>query len=115
MAWFQNNFTDMFFGWPSIKKPPARIYFFEKSAWESNNFFVVINKLPQLFFQPKSVDFTLKALLMNVRNMFSWRNKESIWSWGYKTIFLFNLAEHEIFSAINKYENANNSWQFLIY
>ena len=26
---------------------------------------------------------------------------------GYKTFFMFNSAEHEIFSA-NKYENANN-------
>ena len=28
--------------------------------------------------------------------------------WGYKTFFMLNSAEHEIFSA-NKYENANNS------
>ena len=27
---------------------------------------------------------------------------------GYKTLFMLNSAEHEIFSA-NKYENANNS------
>ena len=36
------------------------------------------------------------------------------WSRGYKTFFMHNLAEHEIFSA-NKYENANNSWHFHIY
>ena len=34
--------------------------------------------------------------------------------WGYKTFFMLNSAEHEIFSA-NKYENANNSWHFHIY
>ena len=28
--------------------------------------------------------------------------------------FLLNIAEHENFSA-NKYENANNSWHFHIY
>ena len=28
--------------------------------------------------------------------------------------FLLNIAEHELFSA-NKYENANNSWDFRIY
>ena len=33
---------------------------------------------------------------------------------GYKTFFMLNSAEHEIFSA-NKYENANNSWHFHIY
>ena len=41
-----------------------------------------------------------------------------IWSFikprGYKTFFMLNSAEHEIFSA-NKYENANNSWHFHIY
>ena len=36
------------------------------------------------------------------------------WPWGYKTFFMLNSAEHEIFSA-NKYENANNSWHFHIY
>ena len=30
------------------------------------------------------------------------------WPRGYKTTFMLNSAEHEIFSA-NKYENANNS------
>ena len=34
--------------------------------------------------------------------------------WCYKTFFLLNIAEHEIFSA-NKYENTNNSWHFHIY
>ena len=33
---------------------------------------------------------------------------------GYKTFFMLNSAEHEIFSG-NKYENANNSWHFHIY
>ena len=33
---------------------------------------------------------------------------------GYKTFFMLNSAEHEIFSA-NKYENANNCWHFHIY
>ena len=33
---------------------------------------------------------------------------------GYKTFFMLNSAEHEIFSA-NKYENANYSWHFHIY
>ena len=33
---------------------------------------------------------------------------------SYKTFFMLNSAEHEIFSA-NKYENANNSWRFHIY
>ena len=36
------------------------------------------------------------------------------WPRGYKTFFMLNSAEHEIFSA-NKYENANNSWHFHIY
>ena len=36
------------------------------------------------------------------------------WARGYKTFFMLNSAEHEIFSA-NKYENANNSWHFHIY
>ena len=33
---------------------------------------------------------------------------------GYKTFFMLNSAEHEIFSA-NKYENVNNSWHFHFY
>ena len=33
---------------------------------------------------------------------------------GYKTFFMLNSAEHEIFPA-NKYENANNSWHFNIF
>ena len=43
-------------------------------------------------------------------------NTGSIGTWprGYKTYFMLNSAEHEIFSA-NKYENANNSWHFHIY
>ena len=41
-------------------------------------------------------------------------NTEKIWPRGYKTFFMLNSAEHEIFSA-NKYENANNSWHFHIY
>ena len=40
--------------------------------------------------------------------------QERNWSRGYKTFFMLNSAEHEIFSA-NKYENANNSWHFHIY
>ena len=36
------------------------------------------------------------------------------WPRGYKTFFMFNSAEHEIFIA-KKYENADNSWQFLIF
>ena len=37
------------------------------------------------------------------------------WSQGYKSFFMLNSAEHEIFSG-NKYENANNSsWHFHIY
>ena len=32
----------------------------------------------------------------------------------YKTFFMLNSAEHEIFPA-NKYENANSSWHFHIY
>ena len=31
-----------------------------------------------------------------------------------KLFFMLNSAEHEIFSA-NTYENANNSWYFIIY
>ena len=38
----------------------------------------------------------------------------SVWPRGYKTFFMLNSAEHEIFST-NKYENANNSWHFHIY
>ena len=33
------------------------------------------------------------------------------WPRGYKTFFMLNSAEHEIFSA-DKYENANNSCHF---
>ena len=40
--------------------------------------------------------------------------KISSWAQGYKTFFMLNSAEYEIFSA-NKYENANNSWHFHIY
>ena len=36
------------------------------------------------------------------------------WTRGYKTFFMLNSAEPEIFST-NKYENANNSWHFHIY
>ena len=36
-----------------------------------------------------------------------------VWPRGYKTFFMLNSAEHEIFSA-NKYENANNCWHFHI-
>ena len=39
---------------------------------------------------------------------------DHIWTQGYKTFFMLNSAEHEIFFA-NKYENANNSWHFHIY
>ena len=33
---------------------------------------------------------------------------------GYKTFFMLNSAEHELFTA-TKYENANKSWHFHIY
>ena len=32
---------------------------------------------------------------------------------GYKTFFMLNSAEHEIFSA-NEYENAKHSWLFIL-
>ena len=32
---------------------------------------------------------------------------------NYKTFFMLNSAEHEIFPP-NKYKNANNSWHFQI-
>ena len=35
-------------------------------------------------------------------------------SWGYKTFFMLNSAEHEILPA-HKYENANCCWHFHIY
>ena len=38
----------------------------------------------------------------------------AVWPQGYKTFFMLNSAQHEIFSA-NNYENANNSWHFHIY
>ena len=38
----------------------------------------------------------------------------NIWPRGFKTFFMLNSDEHEIFSA-SKYENANNSWHFRIY
>ena len=38
----------------------------------------------------------------------------SVWPRGYKTFFMLNSAEHEIFSA-NKYENANNSQLLLAF
>ena len=48
------------------------------------------------------------------------KNEQHIWNYnvitwprGYKTFFMLNSAEHEIFFA-NKYENAN-SWHFHIY
>ena len=41
-------------------------------------------------------------------------DSDQIWLRGYKTFFMLNSAEHEIFSA-NKYENANNNWHFHIY
>ena len=33
------------------------------------------------------------------------------WPRGYKTFFMLNSAEHEIFSA-NKYENASYCWHY---
>ena len=39
---------------------------------------------------------------------------DKVWPQGYKTLFMLNSAEHEIFSA-NKYENANSSWHFHIH
>ena len=33
------------------------------------------------------------------------QQSHTVWHWGYKTFFMLNSAEHEIFSA-NKYENA---------
>ena len=41
----------------------------------------------------------------------------SVWrlrAWGYKTFFVLNSFEHEIFPA-NKYLNANDCWHFNIY
>ena len=39
---------------------------------------------------------------------------EESWHRDYKTFFILNSAEHEIFSA-NKYEKSNNRWHFHIY
>ena len=38
----------------------------------------------------------------------------SSWVQDYKTFFMLNSVELEIFTT-NKYENANNSWHFHIY
>ena len=39
--------------------------------------------------------------------------REIFWSQGYKICFVFNCAEHDIFSA-DKHENANLCWHFHI-
>ena len=46
--------------------------------------------------------------------IFSFTCIKDFWARGYKTFFMLNSAEHEIFSA-NKCENAKNSWHFHIY
>ena len=38
----------------------------------------------------------------------------AVWPRGYKTIFMLNSAEHEIFPA-HKCKNANNCWHFNLY
>ena len=51
--------------------------------------------------------FTLIVANSNDVNL-KYTCKLQVWPQGYKTFFMLNSAEHEIFSA-NKYENANNS------
>ena len=55
----------------------------------------------------KQVVCTVLALMLTVL-IFGARPQD------YKTFFMLNSAEHEIFSA-NKYEDANNGWHFHIY
>ena len=79
---------------------------------------------------PKSLALDKRCYQQGISNeypqhVFSWRNKKNvnasrlclIWPRGYKTFFMLNSAEHNIFSAYScKYENANNySWHFHIY
>ena len=52
--------------------------------------------------------FKVNAIQTHVYNTLEARPR------GYKTCFMLNLADHEIFSA-NKYETTNNSWHFHIY
>ena len=47
---------------------------------------------------------TISSLLF----VYSFMKDHVLYPEGYKTVFMFNSAEHEIFSA-NKYENANNN------
>ena len=54
------------------------------------------------------------CLLKILQRVLRVRNTVFVLVGGYKTFFMLNSAEHEIFSA-NKYENANNSWHFHIY
>ena len=56
----------------------------------------------------------LCALAQNILAALVDRFSNISWSRGYKTFFMLNSAEHEIFSA-NRYENPNKSWHFHIY
>ena len=48
----------------------------------------------------KTLDFSLTSVLVSTISIIAFRSR------GYKTFFMLNSAEDEIFSA-NKYENAN--------
>ena len=51
---------------------------------------------------------------LNIGNIHIIDYLKATWSRGYKTFFMLNSTENEIFFA-NKYENANNSSHFHIY
>ena len=58
-----------------------------------------------------SAEFANRVVMVKVET--GWQIEQT-WPRGYKTFFMLNSAEHEIFSAY-KYENANKSWHFHIY
>ena len=53
------------------------------------------------------------ALYFESENELKLYNLEA-WSWGYKSLFMLNSTEHDIYPG-HKCQNANNGWHFNIY
>ena len=67
------------------------------------------------YYHSESLDnFKKNEMQLNIGNIHIIDYLKATWPRGYKTFFMLNSTENEIFFA-NKYENAKNSSHFHIY
>ena len=99
---------------------PSNPTFIQKKKWclQGYTLFCLISAIKQRLWVPVRTAVLTSTYILCFEqkkqkdHIFS--SETFIWPRGYKTFFMLNSAEHEIFPA-NNHENANYCWYFHIY